>query len=939
MAPAITIKKDLYVLDDSGGGNPYAWDLDLCALTLANFNYRTMSLVRDYRELLDDGITSAVVRAALLARAAPASTGRDPATSRSRIATSSCRRTGRRSRRSARPDAARASSSRARPAPASRRPSRTSIADYVARGKRVLFVCQKRAAIDVVHARLRQRGLDELASLIHDSQADKKAFVMGLKGTYEAWLADGVVPVSAEARRQAVLDRLAAAVAEIEAYEAGLAEPAREGGPRLRDVIERLVDLRDAALGRRPADRTCAADRPVGGGVVARPDRSSDQLAAGADGRGRCRSAAGVEPVAVPGAERSSRRRPPRGRGRRGGAARWPRSSARSSATLDEASEPTAGCHGRPPAAGSSGCERGGGRASSGRSCSRSRAAAGRPSSSGHRRAAEELRGDVRAWQGPRIRPGQGPQGGGRLARAPRARRRPGGARDRDGQGAVVLQVPRRRLAAGQGGGRPPATRRGPRAVPVTGDRGARSLVAVHDAEAALDAAPGRGRGGMGLPRPRRPRRADRGASASPRTRPSRPGAIGWRTPTTTTSRRRSPTRGPTSRACAPTSRSSLEDVDDLPLGELAATLDALAEPRAGRGHPGRRPVARWPWPPTRRSPAPCAGCPAMPAEIEYAVCAATLEEAEATRPAVARFGGGPAGRAGRPAARHSCRRCTRPTRTSSSRDSGQRFLDDVGHAPAQRDGHDADRARAQEDLDDRPARARERVPQGHALPLDPRPRLGRDRRRRRRPPADLADEPDVGVRHAAARARPVRRRDLRRGEPDPGRGGRARDAPGRSGDRRRRPDAASADPLLHGHVGARTTTRTTRSRSASCSMATASSPSRPGGSRRRCSRGTTAAATSRSSTSATRRSTRAGSRRSPTAAPAAEALPEIRVDGSEVAALGEDAGGRPASTPCSADRSASIGWTARRTCSGRTRARRPTSPSSCGSSCGARPA
>ena len=59
------------------------------------------------------------------------------------------------------------------------------VADYVARGKRVLFVCQKRAAIDVVHARLRQQGLDELACLIHDSQADKKAFVHGLKRTYE----------------------------------------------------------------------------------------------------------------------------------------------------------------------------------------------------------------------------------------------------------------------------------------------------------------------------------------------------------------------------------------------------------------------------------------------------------------------------------------------------------------------------------------------------------------------------------------------------------------------------------------------------------------------------------------------------------------------------------------------------------------------------------
>src|SRR5208337_2155571 len=63
------------------------------------------------------------------------------------------------------------------------------IADYVARGKRVLFVCEKRAAIDVVYARLRQCGLGDLCCLIHDSQTDKKGFVMDLKQTYEGLLA------------------------------------------------------------------------------------------------------------------------------------------------------------------------------------------------------------------------------------------------------------------------------------------------------------------------------------------------------------------------------------------------------------------------------------------------------------------------------------------------------------------------------------------------------------------------------------------------------------------------------------------------------------------------------------------------------------------------------------------------------------------------------
>ena len=65
----------------------------------------------------------------------------------------------------------------------------------------MLFVCEKRAAIDVVFHRLRQQGLDELCCLIHDSQTDKKAFIQNLKQTYEKWLAEPDAAESARERR------------------------------------------------------------------------------------------------------------------------------------------------------------------------------------------------------------------------------------------------------------------------------------------------------------------------------------------------------------------------------------------------------------------------------------------------------------------------------------------------------------------------------------------------------------------------------------------------------------------------------------------------------------------------------------------------------------------------------------------------------------------
>lgn len=49
------------------------------------------------------------------------------------------------------------------------------MADAAANGKRVLLVCQKRAALDVVQERLRQVGMAPFLALIHDFQDDRRA--------------------------------------------------------------------------------------------------------------------------------------------------------------------------------------------------------------------------------------------------------------------------------------------------------------------------------------------------------------------------------------------------------------------------------------------------------------------------------------------------------------------------------------------------------------------------------------------------------------------------------------------------------------------------------------------------------------------------------------------------------------------------------------------
>ena len=54
------------------------------------------------------------------------------------------------------------------------------VADCLARGEKILVICQKRAAIDVVYERLKKNNLDYLSVLVHDSNNDRKQVIQTL---------------------------------------------------------------------------------------------------------------------------------------------------------------------------------------------------------------------------------------------------------------------------------------------------------------------------------------------------------------------------------------------------------------------------------------------------------------------------------------------------------------------------------------------------------------------------------------------------------------------------------------------------------------------------------------------------------------------------------------------------------------------------------------
>lgn len=236
-------REKLFVSFREGGfdGNAYSWDFDLCNLTLGNFHYRKMSLVRDYDSLLESGQTGAPFDALFSPAPRPAAPEVHAADLSLRFPVVACDPTQLRALAMAETGASYII--QGPPGTGKSQTITNLIADLVAQGKRLLFVCEKRAAIDVVYHRLRQRGLHDLVCLIHDSQADKREFILDLKASYEGLLGKGDEAHAGARRRARRLDALRRDLQPIETFERVMREPLADSGVPLRQLLVRLIAL------------------------------------------------------------------------------------------------------------------------------------------------------------------------------------------------------------------------------------------------------------------------------------------------------------------------------------------------------------------------------------------------------------------------------------------------------------------------------------------------------------------------------------------------------------------------------------------------------------------------------------------------------------------------------------------------------------------------
>jgi AAA domain/Protein of unknown function (DUF4011) len=220
----------------------FEWAFDLCSVTLSNFNYRKMSLVRDYNDMLA-GAESQTANFDLFFSSAPRLADEipqvpppesrfpviamDPSQDRAVLR-------------------ARTGQSYVIQGPPGTGKSQTIanlIADYIGRGKRVLFVCEKRAALDVVFNRLKAVGLGSMCALVHDSQENKRDFIKELEQIYTGWadLPPRFTESQIDGQRRTALERIATITRDVRLLVRSMTGPAAGTTTVLHDVLEEAL--------------------------------------------------------------------------------------------------------------------------------------------------------------------------------------------------------------------------------------------------------------------------------------------------------------------------------------------------------------------------------------------------------------------------------------------------------------------------------------------------------------------------------------------------------------------------------------------------------------------------------------------------------------------------------------------------------------------------
>jgi hypothetical protein len=110
------------------------------------------------------------------------------------------------------------------------------IADHLARGQRVLLVCDKRTALDVVADRLEHMGLRSLCGIVHDPQRDQRDLYRSIHQQLDELPEAKLYPRAAAALEKADAE-LQQLHDELTGYHNALMKPAADGGPSFHELM------------------------------------------------------------------------------------------------------------------------------------------------------------------------------------------------------------------------------------------------------------------------------------------------------------------------------------------------------------------------------------------------------------------------------------------------------------------------------------------------------------------------------------------------------------------------------------------------------------------------------------------------------------------------------------------------------------------------------
>jgi len=120
------------------------------------------------------------------------------------------------------------------------------IGDHLARGQRVLFVCDKRTALDVVRFRLERIGLGDLCAVVHDPQRDQRGLYQAIRAQLDT-LCEVTPPTQAEKELRNINAELKRLHAELSSFDL-VVRAKSDAGHSIHDLVGMWLEASHEAI-------------------------------------------------------------------------------------------------------------------------------------------------------------------------------------------------------------------------------------------------------------------------------------------------------------------------------------------------------------------------------------------------------------------------------------------------------------------------------------------------------------------------------------------------------------------------------------------------------------------------------------------------------------------------------------------------------------------